>query len=89
MAKWLLLSLILYASAALCQTNARQVASSSSGGKSDTDQKIASLQLKVKTAPGDYAAMTNLARRFFKRRGRPATFPTMTSPNRLSRNRSA
>src|SRR5450755_4163948 len=68
MAKWLLLSLILYAFAAMCQTQARQsIASPSAGGKSDTDQKIESLQLRVKAAPGDYAGYDELGSAFFQK----------------------
>lgn len=68
MAKWRFLSLILCASAALCQTNSRQViAFASAGGKSDTDQKIESLQLKVKTAPSNYASYDELGAAFFQK----------------------
>lgn len=61
MAKWRLLSLILCASTALCQSEVRQsIFSASASGKSDTDQKIESLQLKVKAAPGDYVGYDEL-----------------------------
>src|SRR5450755_1116357 len=68
MAKWLLLSLILYAFAAMCQTQARQsIACPSAGGKSDTDQKIESLQLRVKAAPRDYAGYDELGSVFLQK----------------------
>src|SRR5258708_5385029 len=68
MAKWQVLSLILCASAALCQTEVRQsIASATAGGKSDTDQKIESLQLSVKAAPGDYVGYDELGSAFFQK----------------------
>ena len=68
MAKWQLFFLILCASAAVCQTEVRpSIAAASAGGKSETDQKIESLQLKVKTAPGNYAGYDELGLAFFQK----------------------
>jgi tetratricopeptide (TPR) repeat protein len=68
MAKWRSFFLILCASAAMCQTEMRpSIASASAGGKSDTDQKIESLQLKVKTAPSYYSGYDELGSAFFQK----------------------
>ena len=68
MAKFQHVFLILCASVAMCQTELRSsITSASAGGKSDTDQKIESLQLKVKTAPSDYAGYDELGSAFFQK----------------------
>ena len=68
MAKWQILLLTLCASAAWCQTEAsKALPSTGSGLNSDADQQIQSLQLRVKSAPGDYAGYDELGSAFFQK----------------------
>jgi tetratricopeptide (TPR) repeat protein len=68
MAKWQIVLLTLCASAAWCQTDASKTGlSASSGLNSDADKRIQSLQLRVKSAPGDYAGYDELGSAFFQK----------------------
>ena len=91
MAKWRLLFLILCASAAMCQTEVRSsITSAIASGKSDTDQKIESLQLKVKAAPGDYVGYDELGSVFLQKARETGDISYYDlAEQRLSRNRSS
>src|SRR5579863_3914902 len=66
MAKWQIFLLTLCASAAWCQTEASKTSPSlGSNLNSEADKRIQSLQLRVKSAPGDYAGYDELGSAFF------------------------
>jgi tetratricopeptide (TPR) repeat protein len=68
MAKWQPFFLILCASAALCQTEVRpSITATGASGTSGTDEKIESLQLRVKAAPRDYAGYDELGSVFLQK----------------------
>lgn len=68
MAKWQIFLLTLCASAVWCQTEAsKTVPSSGSNLNSGADQRIQSLQLRVKSAPDDYAGFDELGSAFFQK----------------------
>jgi tetratricopeptide (TPR) repeat protein len=68
MAMWRLFLLTLCASAAWCQIDApRALPSTGSSPNSDADQRIQSLQLRVKSAPSEYAGYDELGSAFFQK----------------------
>ena len=68
MAMWRLFLLTLCASVAWCQTKtSKTLPSTRSSLNSDSDNRIQSLQLRVKSAPADYAGYDELGSAFFQK----------------------